>query len=203
MTASFITPSLPGFANPVNDAQQTFRALLDACAHPGLPSAIASEIHPPVGLTPACASACLTLFDLDVAIWLQPSSEAAVKNWLQFHTGCQFATEPNRADFAVISQIDAMPELDRFNWGTHEQPEASTTLLIQIPSWGGGRSVTLTGYGILDRRAVRPQVNAAFWEQWEANHQAYPLGIDVFFFTGDAAIGLPRTTRAVRLEGTP
>jgi alpha-D-ribose 1-methylphosphonate 5-triphosphate synthase subunit PhnH len=203
MSATLITPSLPGFMNPVSDAQQTFRSLLDACAQPGLPYSIAVKIDPPVGLTPACASACLTLLDLDVRVWLQPSFDLIVRNWLQFHTGCRFTTESDRADFAVIQQIDDSIKLSHFNWGTHEQPEASTTLLIQIPSWEEGQPVTLTGYGILDRRAVRPQVNSAFWDRWEANHRSYPLGVDVFFFTRDAAIGLPRTARAVRSEGMP
>jgi alpha-D-ribose 1-methylphosphonate 5-triphosphate synthase subunit PhnH len=200
MSATLIT-SLPGFTNPVSDAQQTFRSLLDACARPGIPSTITSEIVPPTGLNAACAAACLTLFDLDVRIWLQPSFEPSVKNWLQFHTGCQFATEPDRADFAVIQQIDALPKLSHFNLGTHEQPEASTTLLIQISSWEGGQPVVLTGPGILEQRIVTPQLTNLFWQQWEVNHRSYPLGIDVFLFAKDAAIGLPRTTRADRAEG--
>jgi alpha-D-ribose 1-methylphosphonate 5-triphosphate synthase subunit PhnH len=201
MSATLITPSLPGFTDPVRDAQQTFRALLDACARPGIPSAITAEIVPPAGLTAACAAACLTLFDLDVRIWLQPCFDPSVKNWLQFHTGCQFVAESDRADFAVIQQIETLPELSHFNCGTHEQPEASTTLLIQIASWEGGQPVVLTGPGILEQRIVTPHLAGSFWQQCEINHRSYPLGIDVFLFAKDDVIGLPRTTRADRLEG--
>jgi alpha-D-ribose 1-methylphosphonate 5-triphosphate synthase subunit PhnH len=42
-----------------------------------------------------------------------------------------------------------------------------------------------------------------FWQQWEVNRRSYPLGIDVFLFAKDVAIGLPRTTEAHTLEGMP
>ena len=36
---------------------------------------------------------------------------------------------------------------------------------------------------------------AAFWPQWQANHAAFPQGVDVFFTCGAQALGLPRTAR--------
>ena len=72
---------LPGFADPVHDSQQTFRALLDALAQPGLYQTTVA-VAPPAGLTPSCAAAALTLLDLETTVWLQPGLPQAVPDWL-------------------------------------------------------------------------------------------------------------------------
>jgi alpha-D-ribose 1-methylphosphonate 5-triphosphate synthase subunit PhnH len=41
--------------------------------------------------------------------------------------------------------------------------------------------------------------SAQFWAQWQANHAAFPRGVDVLFTCGADAVGLPRTTRVSRL----
>ncbi|MBE9049753.1 phosphonate C-P lyase system protein PhnH [Nostocales cyanobacterium LEGE 11386] len=187
---------LPGFEDPIHDAQRTFRALLDANARPGSPYLITAKMTVPSGLTPACAAACLTLLDLDVQVWLQPSFAPPVKAWLLFHTGCKFTQQPQEADFAIIQDVAALPELSSFSWGTAEQPEASTTLLIQVESWEGGQPVILTGPGILDKQTITPKLSYQFWDFWTKNNQVYPLGIDVFLLTTNAVMGLPRTAKS-------
>ncbi|MBD2677186.1 MULTISPECIES: phosphonate C-P lyase system protein PhnH [Nostoc] len=187
---------LPGFEDSVHDAQQTFRSLLDANARPGTPYPITANMSVPLGLTAACAAACLTLLDLDVRVWLQPSFASTVRDWLLFHTGCCFTLQPGEADFALIGDLAALPELSNFRWGTAEQPEASTTLLIQVESWEGGQRATLTGPGILDRKEIAPNLPCHFWDFWVKNHQAYPQGVDVFLFTENAVMGLPRTAKS-------
>lgn len=201
---SNIVTDLPGFADPIHDTQQTFRALLSANARPGKPEKISPVMSvprtnatpSPSGLTPACGAACLTLLDLDVTLWLQPSFTTSVKNWLLFHTGCRLTEHPDKADFALIEDLAALPELSIFNIGTGEQPETSTTLLIQIENFDIGQPVMLTGPGILDQQAIAPLVPQHFWHFWRQNHQAYPQGIDVFLFTENSVMGLPRTARA-------
>ncbi len=94
-------PQLPGFKDPIHDAQTTFRSLLEALANPGSKCQITASLKAPVGLSPACAAACLTLLDLETQVWLQPTLEEDVKNWLLFHTGCRFTTEPQTANFAI------------------------------------------------------------------------------------------------------
>ncbi|MCM0592473.1 MAG: phosphonate C-P lyase system protein PhnH [Gloeotrichia echinulata IR180] len=186
---------LPGFPDPIHDAQRTFRALLDAHARPGNSDPITTSMTVPFSLKPACGAACLTLLDLDVVVWLQPSFAAEVRAWLLFHTGCRFTQHPKEADFALIQDLTALPELSIFHCGTAEQPEASTTLLIQVESFEIGQPVILTGPGILDQRRVSPTLNRHFWEFWVQNHQAYPQGVDVLLFTENAVMGLPRTTK--------
>ncbi|MBD2447803.1 phosphonate C-P lyase system protein PhnH [Nostoc sp. FACHB-152] len=187
---------LPGFQDLIHDAQRTFRALLDANARPGTPYQITAEMSVPLGLTPACGAACLTLLDLDVVVWLQPSFGDQVKAWLLFHTGCRFTQYPQEANFALIQDLAVLPELSIFNWGTAEKPEASTTLLVQVESFEKGQPVMLTGPGILNQQAINPTIPPHFWKFWMQNHQAYPQGIDVFFFTENAVMGLPRTSNS-------
>jgi alpha-D-ribose 1-methylphosphonate 5-triphosphate synthase subunit PhnH len=186
---------LPGFEDAIHDAQRTFRALLDAHARPGLAYQITAQMSVPTGLMPACGAACLTLLDLDVVLWLEPSFDAQVRAWLLFHTGCRFTQNPELADFALIQDLATLPELSMFNWGTAEKPEASTTLLIQLQSFDMGKPVILTAPGILDERAIAPKLPPHFWDFWQQNHQAYPQGVDVFLFTENAVMGLPRTAK--------
>ncbi|MGF1478274.1 MAG: phosphonate C-P lyase system protein PhnH [Cyanophyceae cyanobacterium] len=188
--------TLPGFHHLVHDSQTTFRALLKALSEPGTIQPISAAITPPAGLTPACAAACLTLLDLETSVWLQPRFEAEVQAWLLFHTGCRFTDERQGADFAVIQDTKEMPPLAAFNWGTAEQPENSTSLLIQVESFEQGQLVSLTGPGILKERSLQIATPVSFWEQWSENVQAYPLGVDCYFFTQAAVIALPRTTSA-------
>lgn len=189
-------PQLPGFKDPVHDAQTTFRNLLEALANPGSQRQIASLAEAPGALSPACASACLTLLDLETQVWLQPTLEEEVKNWLRFHTGCRFTIEPQTADFAIINNCLSMPSLSVFNQGTDEEPEASTTLLVQVENFESGHSVKLTGPGIKSEQVLTVQgLSSCFWEDLTNNVHKYPLGVDIFLFTRDTVIGLPRTTR--------
>lgn len=189
-----VITTLPGWRDRVHDAQQTFRMLLDALANPGLPQAIAVPLTPPLGLLPTTAAACLTLLDLDTRVWLQPGLDAAVADWLLFHTGCRFTPSSDEADFAVIWDLASCPLLEAFHWGSPEYPEASTTLLIQIAQFSQGVPMQLSGPGIPDRRSIDPPLPDTFWQQWQRNHQAYPQGVDVFLFSPQQVMGLPRSS---------
>lgn len=187
------TTTLPGFRDPVHDAQQTFRGLLEAIAHPGQAYTPNIDLSSPDGLTPICAAVCLTLFDLETTVWLQPSLPAAVKDWLRFHTGCQFTDNSKLATFAVIGDAFSQPELQAFNWGSAEDPEQSTTLLIQIKDFTLGVTQQLSGAGILGSVSLSPMLPETFWTQ--RNYGAHPQGIDCFLLTQQSVVGLPRTTR--------
>lgn len=109
-------PTLPGFPDPVQDAQATFRILLSALAHPGRIHRIPVKLDPPVGLNLSCAAACLSLLDLQTQVWTQ-SLTPEIKNWLGFHTGCRWNSDPQAAQFALIDEPFQMPTLDRFEIG--------------------------------------------------------------------------------------
>lgn len=192
-----VITATPGFRDPVHDAQRMFRILLDALARPGVTQTIAIPMTPPQGLMPSCAAACLTLLDLDTRVWLQPGLDQGVLSWLSFHTGCRFTAQPQAAEFALVWDVAQLPNLEAFQWGTAESPEASTTVLMQIRQLHQGNPVVLRGPGILQERAIAPQLPGPFWQQWQINSQAYPRGIDVFLFAQQQVMGLPRTAKLV------
>ena len=185
---------LPGFENLTRDSQQTFRALLTALAEPGKFCVIASKLTPPAGLSLGCAAACLTLIDFETVVWLQPGPHQATRDWLRFHTGCKFTQDEKQASFAVIDRPLEL-ELKHFYWGSAEAPEDSTTLLIQAGRSHCQSTVTLRGPGIVESRTVSCSLPAAFWTQWQANHSAYPQGVDCFLFEERQVLGLPRTVQ--------
>lgn len=186
--------ALPGFKNPIHDAQQTFRALLDALARPGMRQSTA-VLTPPAGLSSGVAAACLSLFDLETSVWLQPGLPPDVSSWLLFHTGCQITSHPKTADFAVIWDIDRAPSLHEFHQGTSTYPEASTSLFIQLPALKGGDLVDLEGPGILSPISVDLPLPLDFWQQWQQMTSGYPLGVDIWCFADHHVLGLPRTIR--------
>ncbi|WP_395055879.1 phosphonate C-P lyase system protein PhnH [Polaromonas sp.] len=188
-----------GFGDPVHEAQAAFRAVLEALSRPGQRMAIGRPV-PGLGLGPAMAHLLLALTDDDTPVWWQQPGSAA--DWLRFHTGARVAAAPAHAAFAVIGDVAAMSALEAFAAGSAESPEQAATLLVEVPSLSEGPPVEWHGPGIRDMQTVRlAGLPDSFWTQWQANHAAFPQGVDIVFTCADAVLGLPRTTRVRRLEG--
>ncbi|WP_158745396.1 phosphonate C-P lyase system protein PhnH [Acidisphaera sp. L21] len=180
---------LPGFAQPVADAQSCFRAVLDAMSHPGRVLFAGVDLAAPSPLAPATAAVLLTLADAETPIWLEPAAADAA-DWLRFHCGAMLV-EPGEAQFAVCLGLSSLAP---FNWGTHEGPEASATLIVQIPSFDAGPRLRLSGPGLRVPETVRlGALPADFVDQWRANHAAYPRGIDLVLCAGSQLAALPRS----------
>lgn len=187
-----------GFAEPVMQAQQGFKSLMDALANPGRIQPLAFELAPPAPLTRELAAIALTMCDHDSPVWLDPSlvESDAVVAWLRFHTGAPIVTEPREAQFALIADLSAMPPLDRFALGTDEYPDRSTTLAVMVPSLEGGAPLKLRGPGIKDEAFVSPAgLGADFLAQWAENREQFPRGVDLLLLAEGQVLGLPRTTR--------
>ncbi|MEO8118551.1 MAG: phosphonate C-P lyase system protein PhnH, partial [Rhodoferax sp.] len=106
------------------------------------------------------------------------------------------------ASFAVLTDRGQRPDLADFASGTAASPEFSSTLLIELPGLTGGPALEWIGPGIQQvQRVGLPGLPADFWTQWQANHAAFPQGVDIVFTCSECALGLPRTTRVRRLEG--
>lgn len=183
---------LPGFADPVAGAQQTFRAVLDAMARPGEVRRVAAPEAMPEGWSPALAAAALTLFDQETPVWLDHAAERATA-YLRFHCGCPIVPASEKAAFAVMADASAAPPLHAFGIGDPLYPERSATLILQLPALEGGPALRWTGPGIKGWALVSPQgLPPDFVRQWAGNHALYPSGVDMIFVAGDAVMALPR-----------
>lgn len=190
----------PGLLDGVHDSQQAFRAALDALARPGQVRHIGPAL-PGVALGGALARLLLSLSDDETPVWW-PDTAASLPQWLRFHTGAPVAQRPDAASFAVFTDLAHLSALADFAPGSAESPELSCTLLIELPALAGGPNLEWRGPGIAQvQRVGLTGLPDGFWAQWQANHVAFPQGVDILFTCGDAALGLPRTTRVRRLEG--
>lgn len=188
-----------GLPDPVHDAQQGFRAALDALARPGQVQPL-GQVIPGLPLGPALAYLLLTLTDEETPVWWQSPAQD-VRQWLRFHTGARSAARPEEASFAVATRAADLPELRQFRCGTLASPEQSCTLLVEVPSLRSGRVMHAHGPGI--RGSVEVAVAGlpeGFWAEWQASHAAFPQGLDIFFTCGAEVLGLPRTSRIGRLQ---
>jgi alpha-D-ribose 1-methylphosphonate 5-triphosphate synthase subunit PhnH len=177
------------FDDAVGDSQRTFRAILDAMAHPGRVLPV-TGIRPPAGLSAAAAATLLTLADHDTPLWLAPVHQAA-RPWIQFHAGAPIVTDPDRCVFALTT---GAADLARFPAGTHEEPETSATLIVEIAEFGRGRRYRLSGPGLEDHAILTADgLGEDFATLWAANHALYPRGVDLILCAGAHLTALPRT----------
>lgn len=185
-----MTPTLTaGFADPVHDAQRCFRSVLDAMSRPGLVRTVSGVAHPRP-LCVASASVLLTLVDHETPFWLDPDADTA-RDWIAFHCGTPVVADPSRCSFALAL---GLPDLMRFPTGTHEGPETSATVIVQLPALTGGPAFRLRGPGLKDSAILKPAgLPTNFASLWHRNRTLFPGGIDLILCAADTLAALPRT----------
>jgi len=188
MSASTI--AIPGFADPVGDAQATFRAVLDAMARPGRICAAGAGLHPPAPLDDATAAVALALIDQETTLSLGAAMQAAGP-WLAFHAGCPTVDDRAQADFVLALSC---PDFSALRTGSDEAPEASATVILQIAALGGGTAYRLDGPGFAEPAILRATgLPDDFVAAWRRNHALFPRGIDLVLCAGDRLAALPRS----------
>jgi len=187
---------VPGFDDPVNDAQQTFRAALEAFAHPGRVQTAGAACGVPEGLSAAMAALLLTLADSDTPVWMPAAVPAAARAFLRFHCGCPLVDDPAAAVFVAVPAGHAAPALSACAQGNPAYPDRSATLLLDVASLEAGEALSLSGPGIAHRQALQATgLPDSLRAQWRANHARFPLGVDLMLTSGARFCALPRTTR--------
>jgi alpha-D-ribose 1-methylphosphonate 5-triphosphate synthase subunit PhnH len=184
------TITLPGFASPVADAQVTFRAVLDAMARPGTLHEAGQNLTPPSPLGHATAAVLLTLADNETPLWLDPAA-ATARDWIVFHCGAAIIEDAGKAEFALaLADIDLM----QFSAGSHEAPESSATVIVQIAALGSGTSYRLSGPGLREPLLLAATgLPANFVTAWQRNHALFPCGVDIILCAGTRLAALPRS----------
>jgi alpha-D-ribose 1-methylphosphonate 5-triphosphate synthase subunit PhnH len=180
-----------GFADKVLSAQSTFRSVMDAMARPGSVQRIAAAAGTPAAMMRGTAAIALTLFDHDTPLWLDPSMS-------EFHTGAPVIADSSICSFALIGDAPALPDLDRFAFGSSEYPDRSTTLILQVESLTQGSMLELRGPGIDGVAMLQATIQPTdLFERLAINAALFPRGIDVVLVHDDAIVAIPRTTRLV------
>jgi alpha-D-ribose 1-methylphosphonate 5-triphosphate synthase subunit PhnH len=188
------TITLPGFAEPVGDAQTTFRAVLDAMARPGTLHQAGASLMPPEPLDRATAAVLLTLVDNETPLWIDDIASDA-RAWLAFHCGAAITEEQADAEFALAL---ALPELTAFSSGTDEAPERSVTLIVQVTALGKGTHYRLAGPGLREPVVLAVAgLPSNFTQVWQQNHALFPRGVDVLLCADTTLAALPRSVSIV------
>jgi alpha-D-ribose 1-methylphosphonate 5-triphosphate synthase subunit PhnH len=188
----------PAFADPVHDSQRTFRAVMNALAHPGAITPIVTAVASPLPLAPAAAAIALTLLDYETPVWLDGALAATpgIADWFRFHTGASITSDQGAAAFAFIADVAEAPSFETFALGSTEYPDRSTTLVLQVEQFSRGESISLRGPGIAGTRTLAAgQLPSRFREQWADNRELFPRGVDVILVTNSEIVALPRSVR--------
>ncbi len=181
---------LPGFADPVADAQSAFRAVLEAMSRPGRVFRLPRPPAPPAPLCPAAGAVLLTLADNETPLWLDAGRDA--EEWARFHAGCPVVADPGRAAFVLAA--GAPPALAALRAGTDEDPHLSATLILQVLSLDENGGWRLRGPGIETAHRLRAVgVPDGFVAAWAANRAGFPRGVDAILCAGDRVAALPRS----------
>lgn len=183
-----------GFDEPVQQAQQVFREVLTALSEPGRLHRLPQREAPP-GLHPAAYQVCLALLDQETPLWVAPALQSsAILSALRFHCGCPLVEDPAKAVFALTNAEEA-GDLARFAQGSHEYPDRSTTVIVQVDGLESGGDWRLRGPGIDGERAVTIAGLEQGWlDPLSRNRARFPCGVDLLFTAGGTLMGLPRTT---------
>lgn len=183
-----------GLTEPVGQSQQIFRQVLTALSEPGTRQTLA-PLPSPKGIHSAAYQVCLALLDADTTLWVSESlATPSLLNSLRFHCGCPITTQRNEATFAVATPGD-LDDLDGFCEGSHEYPDRSTTVILQVDNLHSAGPWRLSGPGIENHRQVGIEGLGQQWPGWlKANRASFPLGVDLLLTDGNSLMGLPRTT---------
>lgn len=191
-----------GFADPVFEAQSTFKTLMDCMARPGTIATVSAPSAPPLPMGPGAGVIALTLCDHDTPVFLSPAlMEAGVQGWLAFQTGSLLTEDRTEAAFAFFEKGTALPALSTFSTGSQEYPDRSTTIIAELPALLGGTPLTLSGPGIDGEATIAPQgLPPHFENMWRENAALYPRGVDLVLVSGTEILCLPRTTAITKGE---
>jgi alpha-D-ribose 1-methylphosphonate 5-triphosphate synthase subunit PhnH len=175
------------------EAQQAFRAILEALARPARPFKVNGPGTQPPPLSSTAAAIALALCDEDTPVWLDAELTKS-KAWFAFYTGAPVVTDPAAASFVFATGFDRLPPLDELAAGTAEQPHRSATVVLE----NTGEKVSLRAEGPGLPTYAEIALPSGFCAAWQRNTARFPRGVDMLLVEGDTVRGLPRTTR---LEG--
>ena len=188
-----------GFADIAVDSARVFRAIMQAMARPGLVMNASPPLTAPPPLLQTTAAVALTLCDFQTPIWLSSGLRSGeIERYLRFHSGAPITGQIEEAQF-ILASADDVPSVRALALGSHEYPDRSATLVIQVRGFRTG-DVVLSGPGVKAAASFGVEgLGASFWAAMAENHDRFPVGVDVIFASTNAIAALPRST-AIKLR---
>jgi alpha-D-ribose 1-methylphosphonate 5-triphosphate synthase subunit PhnH len=193
--------------DPVFDAQQHYRLLLDAMARPGTIRVLPQPaISVPDGLTAAAALAGFALLNADVTFYAD--GDESVSRYLVVNTSAR-PVERTLADFIFADGASPAELLAGVKTGTLAYPEEGATLVAGVKAMAadpealrdashtGVLGVRLQGPGIAgERKFFVSGLNSRLLEALRECNLEFPLGIDLVLADADRRIVcVPRSAR--------
>ena len=194
--------------DPVFDAQQHYRLVLDAMARPGKINVLPRlSLQPPPGLSGGAALVGFALLDADVAFCAEDGN-AAIVRYLVTNTAAR-PGDVTDADF-VFAGGQASPALiNEMKKGSLAYPDEGATLVLDIEGLASqaegvrgdagaqGLSLTLSGPGVAGEKTFFVKgLNASLLEALRDCNAEFPLGIDLILTDPGFRIAcIPRSSK--------
>ncbi|GAA0305947.1 phosphonate C-P lyase system protein PhnH [Gracilibacillus halotolerans] len=186
----------------VHDTQETYRKVLTSMSRPGTISTVIGDMDNPFPCHYATFLTILTLLDREVYFHVISDGENLSKVITDYTLAQETSIE--NADFIIVPNgtneeavIDAM---QKCKVGTLEDPQNSSTWIIEQNMISVTGTITLTGPGIKHTTSLHLDITAELLEMRNRRVQEFPLGIDLIFTDPVSLACIPRTTK-VSLDG--
>ena len=192
--------------DPVFDAQEHYRLLLDAMARPGTINVLPRmSMSVPPALTGAAALVGFALLNADVSFYADGESADIVTRYLVVNTAAR-PESVDKADFVFAPGTASVALLTDMKKGTLPYPDEGATLIASVDALAseaqalGGKphlALTLEGPGIRGRRTffvsgLRSEIIAGL----QLCNLEFPLGIDLILTDpGHRVACIPRSSR--------
>ncbi len=182
----------------VFDAQEQFRIVLDAMAHPGIIYHLKDfDFEAPPYLSNASAVIAFALLNSDVSF--HAIGDAHISDYLALNTGAVEETF-EKADFVFINGNNNADVLFKLKYGNLSYPEDSATVLIDVEEISkfhldGITEIIFRGPGVeFENKVFFRGLNSEILETVKEINFEFPLGIDLIFCDkNNQIVGLPRS----------
>jgi alpha-D-ribose 1-methylphosphonate 5-triphosphate synthase subunit PhnH len=196
--------------DPVFDAQEHYRLLLDSMARPGKINIIPRmQLTAPPALTEAAALVGFALLNADVSFHVDGADADQATSYLLVNTSAR-PVDAEEADFVFASGQASAALVDSMKKGTLPYPEEGATLVANVDTLAaeaqglgrkstqtGDLAITVKGPGVAGEKTffVRA-LDAALLKALQLSNTEFPLGIDLILADRDGRLAcIPRSNQ--------
>jgi alpha-D-ribose 1-methylphosphonate 5-triphosphate synthase subunit PhnH len=203
--------------DPVFDAQEHYRLLLDAMARPGKINLLPRmQLSAPEALTEAAALIGFALLNADVSFHVVDAGADVATRYLLVNTSARSVDE-EEADFVFASGQAPATLIEKMKKGSLSYPEEGATLVANVAALAaeaqglgpaskqetpvGDLAITLKGPGVAGEKTFFVRgLNAQLLTALQQSNSEFPLGVDLILADGDGRLACIPRSNQVRWE---